>query len=517
MFKASFPPGFTSLADQIALHARFRPREIALIEGDRSHDWTSYDAIGNRIGRSLTAAGVQQGDRVAMLVSNSIWAHELMLGIWRAGAVVAPLSPLLTADILAGMLSDAGAGLLFASAPYAGLAQAAAAVADSHVILEGESFNLFTKDQAGTPSGIRSGPDDLSVIIYSSGTTGIPKGIAHSHFARSGFAIQFAAEFRFHYHSVALSVIPPHSNGAWLAWLPAMQMGATTLILPQFTPDTFIAAVRKHRPSHGFIVPAMCTVLLEHPEIESAGLECFEAAITAGAPMPEAMKQEMRRLTGNGLYELWGLTEGVATIICPQDMARRMQSVGRPVLGSDIRLIDEDDQDITFESVGEIVGRTTGMMSGYWNRPDANAELVWKDALGQTFIRTGDIGEFDSDGFLTLRGRSKDMIISGGINVFPVDIESVLLSHDGVRDATVFGVEHDKWGETPIAFVIPVQGASQSAEELQSWANQRLAKHQRLHNLILITEDFPRNALGKVLKNELKNDYQARLQHCGAE
>lgn len=508
MFEASLPSTFTSLADQIALHGCFRPHETALIEGDRSHDWTSYDAAGNRIGRSLIVAGIQKGDRVAMLVSNSIWTHELMLGIWRAGAVVVPLSPMLTADILAGMLSDAGAGLLFASESYAELARAATAKNDSRLILEGESFDLFTEGQADTPCGIHSSPDDLSVIVYSSGTTGTPKGIAHNHYARSSSAIQLAAELRFHYHSVALSVIPPHSNGAWLSWLPAVQMGATTVILPKFTSDTFIAVVRKYRPTHGFIVPAMCTVLLEHPEIESAGLECFEAAITGGAPMPEAIKQEMRRLTGDGLYELWGLTEGVATIICPQDMATRTQSVGRPVLGCDIRLIDGQDRDISFKGVGEIVGRTSfGMMSGYWNRPDANAEVVWKDAQGKVYIRTGDIGEFDTDGFLTLLGRSKDMIISGGINLFPVDIESVLLTHDGVHDVTVFGVEHEKWGETPIALVILTEGARINAEELQYWANQRLAKHQRLQDLVLRSEDFPRNALGKVLKNELLENY----------
>ncbi|ANO50571.1 class I adenylate-forming enzyme family protein [Woeseia oceani] len=506
-----FSPGFTSLAEQIALHGTYRGAEIALIEGDQRLSWSDYNAAGNRIGNTLLHAGVARGDRVGMLVTNSTWAHEVLLGIWRAGAVAVPLSPMLNAEALNRMLTDAGVTTLFTSTEYKALADAAMP-AKGQVVAAGPAFASWLETQSSDNPGITLRAEELAVIIYSSGTTGTPKGIAHSHGARLAFASTFAAEFRFHYRSVALSAIPMHSNGAWLSWSPAKWMGATTAILPAFTPDAFIDAVRSLKPTHGFIVPAMAQALLAHPDIENAGLTCFESAITAGSPMPEPVKREIQRLTGNALYELWGLTEGVATIMSPQDMQTNWHSVGRPILGCDLRIVNASGQDITFEGTGEIVGCSDGLLSGYWNRAEANADLVWKTVDGRTYIRTGDVGEFDEQGFLTLRGRLKDMILSGGLNVYPIDIESVLLSHAAISDAAVIGVDDDKWGEVPVAFVVLSATQNVDAASICDWVNERLAKHQRVREVIVYESSFPRNTLGKVMKLQLLQEYNARLQ-----
>lgn len=504
----SLEPTFTGLSEQIALHGRFRSNKAALWEWDRRLDWKSYDETGNSIGHALADSGISPGDRIGMLVSNSIWAHELLLGIWRAGAVAVPLSPMLSGDAIQRMLVDAGAKMMFASKHFESLATGASA-GQLPVVVDGDAFNSWLDRSRIEPLGIRNSADDLAVIIYSSGTTGTPKGIAHSHGARLSFAAGFAAEFRFHYETVALSAIPMYSNGAWLSWSPAKWFGACTAILPTFSPADFFAALQTYRPTHGFIVPAMAHAILAEPDIEDAGLQCFETAITAGSPMAESMKGRLQKLTGNALYELWGLTEGVATIISPADMPSHPNAVGRPILGCDIRIIDAEDRDVSFTSTGEIVGYSAGLMSGYWNRPNANTAILWQDDNNRTFIRTGDIGELDEDGFLTLRGRLKDMIISGGINVYPIDIESVLITHDQVLDAAVVGVDDEKWGEVPVAFARLDTDAD--AEIVLQWLNQQLAKHQRVRAIVSHPEDFPRNTLGKVLKDDLKQSYYAQL------
>lgn len=499
-----FSPAFTSLSEQVAIHGKFRANDIALQYGDHQISWSAYDTSGNKIGQRLMSAGIEKGDRIAMVVNNHSWAHELLLGIWRAGAVAVPLSPMLDASSLARMLSDAGAKFVFSSSDYDELVIQATSAGITH-IPEGDSFRSWLGESPDDAPKVELTAEDLAVIIYSSGTTGTPKGIAHNHASRHSFASGFAAEFRFQSRSVALSSIPMHSNGAWLSWSPAMWIGARTVILPTFTPEAFIKAVKKHSPTHGFIVPTMAKALLTHPEIEHAGLDCFEVAITAGSPMPEATYNKINQLTGNALYELWGLTEGVATVITPPEKLERPCSVGRPMLGCDIRLIDAHDNDVTFSGVGEIVGRSAGQMSGYWNRQDANTDLLWRSKEGKSYLRTGDLGEFDCNGYLTLRGRTKDMIISGGLNVYPVDIEALLIRHDAVSDATVIGVEDEKWGETPVAFVILTATYEHTnPDTLLAWANKQLATHQRLSKLLIHTGDFPRNTLGKVVKPQLK-------------
>lgn len=505
-FDLPLQPVFTGIAQQIAIHGRFRAHQVALIEGTRKVTWQDYNRTANRIANALIALGVKPGARIATVLSNCVWAHELLLGIWRAGAIMVPLSPLLSRDALATMIRDCDASIVFASPEYALAARAA--TSERLVLTEAElqERTLLTDDQAPT---IVIEPHDLAVIIYSSGTTGTPKGIAHSHESRLKFGAYFAAEFRFHPHARSLSCVPIHSNGAWLSWLPAKWIGATTVILPRFSADDYLNIVKEHAPTHGFAVPTMAAALLQHPRIEEIGLDCFETLITAGAPMPGHVKREIQRLSKQALFELWGLTEGVATLIDPTDMRERPGSVGRAMLGCDIRLIDSNDNDVTHSGIGEIVGRSAAMMSGYWNRPDANEAIIWRDAQGTRFIRTGDIGEFDAAGFLTLRGRKKDMIVSGGLNIYPIDIESCLLQHEAVQDAAVIGIEHEKWGEAPVAFVTLKSGTAIDAATLQGWVNERLAKHQRLQDLRIHSGDFPRNTLGKVLKNQLVDVYRA--------
>lgn len=508
MASLPFAPVFVGLDQQIAIHGRFRGDEIALIQDSEQVTWRQYNERANRVARILIRLGVRRGDRVASVLENTIWAHEVLLGVWRAGAVMVPLSPLLSDTTLGTMLTDCEPKLFLVD--DANLERSRQVARGVKTIGETEFASLISVVDGGD-TDIVNGPHDPAVIIYSSGTTGTPKGIAHCHESRLKFAAYFAAEFRFTSHARTVSCVPIHSNGAWLSWAAAKWMGATTVVLSRFDPGAFLKIVETYQPTHGFLAPSMAHSLLGHERIETVGLRCFQTLITAGSPMPDVMKRELQRLTDHGLYELWGLTEGVATIMTPEDMKSRLGSVGRPMLGCDIRLIDGEGKDVTGRSVGEIVGRSAQMMSGYWNRRDANEEIHWIDETGIRFIRTGDVGEFSEDGFLTLRGRLKDMIISGGLNVYPVDIEAVLLQHPKISDVAVAGVMHPKWGEVPVAFVRLKFGAAVAGTDLMEWANAQLSKHQRVKHLYLIAGDFPRNSMGKVIKRDLLKE------HCGMD
>ena len=317
-------PVFTSVSEQISIHGRFRPNDIALIEGDREVSWAQYNDAANWLAARLSAQGVTRGDRIGLLVANELWAHEALLAIWRCGAAAVPLSTMLKAAQLRVMVEDAGCVALLASPEYKQLACEASGTLPVFTV---SSLAALAKSHEFIPYCPER--EDLAVIIYSSGTTGLPKGIAHSHESRFSFASNFAAQFRFDARSVALSCIPMHSNGAWISWLPAKWVGATTLILPAFSADAYLGIVRRHAPTHGFAVPTMASALIQHPDIERVRLECFETLITAGSPMPANVKRAMQALSNHALYELWGLTEGVATIIIPEEMKLHPESVGR--------------------------------------------------------------------------------------------------------------------------------------------------------------------------------------------
>lgn len=497
-------PQFISLSEQVSLHGLYRANEIAYIEGDRSVDWLTLNRNANQIAIALTNLGVQPGDRVAMLYGCQIEAFEVLIGIWRAGAAFAPLSPMLTAELVSSLGSDVGAKILISGNEFSAIAEEAAALSDlDHY----SGASLLDHKSDGNVVSVRNQPDELSNVIYSSGTTGQPKGIAINHSARASLASAQGAAMGFTPNSTAYLAIPPHSNGAFLMWGTALYFGTKTVLQPKFDVEDFINIVQRWRPTHGFVVPTMCHALLNHPEIEKIGLECFECALTGGAPMPEALKREMLRLTENGFAELWGLSEGLATYIAPGEMTGRYRSVGRPLSGTEIHLLDTDSNELTKDGVGEIIGRSTYLMDGYWDRPEASREIEWISPEELTYIRTGDIGQIDEEGYLTIRGRIKDMLISGGLNVYPVDIEMEFLKCDEVEAAAVVGVPHEKWGETPIAFLNILPGSEFDKNFVMKNVNERLAKHQRVSDVVIWEGEFPRNALGKTVKYEMRDAY----------
>jgi acyl-CoA synthetase (AMP-forming)/AMP-acid ligase II len=501
-----------SLPEIWATHARFSPDKIAAICGEERLSWAEFDAGTARIANLLIAEGVSRGEPVALVMTNSLDMLQVMFGIVRAGACMVPVSALLTPPQIAAMIADSGATLLFASPGTRELIEAAAPPAGVRRVaigFTGEGWidgDALRADASPADPCIRPAPGDPFNIIYSSGTTGLPKGIVQAHRARSHFAWAIALELGMTSDTVALATTALYSNGTQFMVLPPLLAGGTIVILESFTPAACLAAIERHRVTHSFLVPTQCIVTLEDPACGRHDLSSLRSLLSAGSPLrADTRAAVIERLTPN-LYELYGFSEGFATMLKPGDRPARAGSVGKPVIGFDLRVVGSDDREWPPGEIGEIAGYGTGMMTGYHNRPDLDEAIVWHAPDGRTFLRSGDLGLVDREGFLHIVDRKKDMIISGGFNIYPTDLEAVVAQHPAVQDVTVFGIPHPKWGETPVALVIaraPVDGA-----ELLAFANARLARNQRLAAVELRTA-FPRNALGKVLKRELREAWAA--------
>ena len=289
--------------------------------------------------------------------------------------------------------------------------------------------------------------------------------------------------------------------------MPTMLAGGTTVMMTMFAPGDFLEIVQKERGNIAMMVPTQYQAVLNHPDVNKYDLSSLTLLACAGATLPVPLKKQIIEKFGNILIEAYGITEGVATGISPEYILEKPTSVGIPVFGADVRIIDDDGKELPVGEVGEIVGYSHWFMKGYHNNLKATAEMVWLDERDRTFIRTGDMGRLDEDGFLYIVDRKRDMIVSGGLNVFAIDIEGVLRQHEEIKDVAVIAIPHVKWGETPLALVIRQPGAKSTEEEIKQWANARLAKHQRISSVEFREEDFPRNVLGKILKRVLREPY----------
>jgi len=315
--------------------------------------------------------------------------------------------------------------------------------------------------------------------------------------------------FGYSRETVTLLATPLYSNTTLVVFFPTVAFGGTVVLMEKFDVDRYLALAERRHVTHTMLVPVQYQRLMASPRFGAHDLSSFHMKFCTSAPFAAALKADVLARWPGGLVEFYGMTEGGGTcILAAHEHPDKLHSVGQPVEGHDIRLIDEDGRELPRGATGEVVGHSAGMMAGYHGQPAKTAEAEWFDATGKRFIRTGDVGRFDDDGFLTLVDRRKDMIISGGFNLYPSDLEAVLRGHPAVADAAVAGVPSERWGETPAAWVVVREGATVAAEELRAWANGRLGKTQRIAHLALVDE-LPRSAIGKVLKRELRDRFVA--------
>lgn len=519
------PIAFHSLAlgRLLERHARYRPRHTAVVApagaaGARETrlTWREWDAYVNRCANGLAQLGVGRGDRVATVLGNRL---ELLATYWacaKLGAAAVPLSPLLNAAGLRSLLDDATPRVVLASSDQLAMLDAVrregrSAAAARWILVDAAGDDeaagylafsaLHAQSSVDSPrAAVEAG--DLATIMYTSGTTGLPKGIQHTHFIRAMYALLMASAFRMSPESVVLHSGAIVFNGAMVKMYSAFMLGATYIVHRSFDAEEFIATVERERVTHVMLVPAQIIAILSAQGFEPARLASLECVLSLGAPLHVEWKERLMRLLPRRFYELYGLTEGFVTILDRDDAERKAGSVGVPPPFYDMRIVGVDDRDLPPGEIGEIVGRGPITMPGYVNRPEATAV-----ALRNGWLYTGDLGFIDDEGYLHLVDRKKDMIDSGGVKVYPKDIEEVIAQHPDVLEVAVFGIPHDKWGETPLAAVVLKTGATTAAPDLKDWINARVAaKYQRVDRVVIV-DDFPRSAAGKTLKREMREAY----------
>jgi long-chain acyl-CoA synthetase len=305
--------------------------------------------------------------------------------------------------------------------------------------------------------------------------------------------------------AVAILSTPLYSNTTLASFLPAVAGGATCVLMPKFDSLDFLGLCERHRVTAAMLVPVQYRRILEVPQFDDFDLSSFRVKFSTSAPFPAELKREVLSRWPGGLIEIYGMTEGgVVCVLLAHQFPDKLHTVGTWATSSDLKVIDDEGRVLTPGTAGEIVGRSGSMMDGYLNQPEKSADAEWWSPEGLRYIRTGDIGSVDQDGFVTLVGRKKDMIISGGFNIYPSDLEAALVGHHAVEEVAVVGAPSFKWGETPVAFVALKDGSDTDVEELRDFANASLGKNQRISE-VRIVDALPRSAIGKVLKTELKD------------
>ncbi len=499
-------------------HARYRGDHIALVVSGRQLTYRQLNAEVNRLANALLAAGLGKGDKFTTILPNCL---ELMVAYWAAaktGIVIVPASPLLQDAGLATLMTDSDTVLVIGDASFADpldrIRTDLPAVAADRYILVGSnaerpgfrSYDRFVAEASeDNPPDAGIGDDDMYNIMYSSGTTGQPKGIVHTHYVRAMYCMIFAETFRVIPESVVLHAGSIVFNGSMVDLMPWMFVGGTYILHETFDADQVIEAIAKWKVSHIVMVPSQIISILNSPAFEPRKLESLEMLQNIGAPLLLEHKQKLNDLLPGRFYELYGLTEGLMTVLDKHDSMRKVGSVGCAPPFMEIRILHEDGGECAPGEVGEIVGRSPCMMPGYYKRPD-----LTEKAIIDGWLHSGDAGYLDEDGYLFLVDRIKDMIISGGVNIYPHDIEEVMIQHPAVCEVAVIGVADDKWGEVPVATVCLMEGEEVSVEDLVAWTNQRVgAKFQRIKDAVIYKE-FPRNVAGKVLKREMREEYSAK-------
>ncbi len=489
-----------NLALNLTVTASEHPDEIAVKLDDAAFDYRLLDNASQRVSAMLKKEGIEPGDRVAIMLPNVPYFPAVYYGILRAGAVVVPMNVLLKGREVAYYLSDSGARMIFAWHGFIEAAEQGAQDAGVQVVpvKPGEIEGLIFAHEPDEDVAERAA-DDTAVILYTSGTTGKPKGaeLTHSNLRRNVAAS--ARLFDLGVGDVIFGGLPLfHSFGQTCTMNAAISAGATVTLLPRFDPAKALEVIERDRCTVFEGVPTMYGALLNHPDREKFDVGCLRVCASGGASMPVEVMRGFEEAFGCKVLEGYGLSETspVASFNHP-DRERKPGSIGTPIDGCEFRLVDDDGNDVAAGEIGEILIKGHNVMKGYWGRDDATAESI-KDG----WFASGDMAKVDDDGYYFIVDRKKELIIRGGYNVYPREVEEVLYEHPAVREAAVVGIPHDEWGEEVGAAVALKDGESADADELIAFVKDQVAGY-KYPRRIWFVDELPKGPTGKILKREI--------------
>jgi len=506
------------LFDQVSDFARQRAECTALITGSRQISYRELIDRARRVANSLSALKLERQSRVAILCGNRHEFFEIWQGASMAGHVLTPINVRLAAREIAFILNNSQARLLFVDEAFHGLVQEIAGelpvvqqvfTLGSH--LEWPSYSDWRDEQsadAPPPSSLRPpAPQDTVVQMYTSGTTGFPKGVELDHTSVRACARAMMGLAAWSPGEVALVTAPLfHTAGCAYAHC-ALQSGGTVVLLEELSPTAVLEVIEKHRVSDALLVPALIRMVLESPQCADTDFSSLRRILYGASPIPVSSLRQAMQVFACDFEQGYGLTEcvGPVAMLRPQDHdgGRKMQSCGKAVPGMVIRVVDADGNECATDEVGEIIIEGPQLMKAYWNRPDDT-----RDVIRAGWLHSGDAGYYDADGYLYIHDRLKDLIVSGGENVYPAEVEGVLAACSGIADVAVIGVPDERWGEAVKALVIPQPGSEISARDITAYARQHMAGFKCPKSVDFV-DSIPRNPSGKILKKVLREPYWA--------
>ncbi len=491
-----------NLASIVTESAARVPESPAVRLGGTALTYAELDERSARLAALLREKGLQEGDRVGVMLPNVLEFPISYYGVLRAGCVVVPMNVLLKRREIAFYLEDSGAKLLLAWHGFAEEARGGAADAGAELIeVEPESFAALLAGQEPVTEVAATDENDTAVILYTSGTTGKPKGAELTHLnlhRNADVASRTTCEIEA--GDIVFGGLPLfHSFGQTVGMNATLKVGACLSLVPKFDPAEALETMQRDGITHFYGVPTMFGALLHHPEREDYDTSALRTCITGGASMPVEVLRGFEQAFGAIVLEGYGLSETspVSSSNHP-DKERKPGSIGTPLEGVEMKVVDEDDNEVAQGEVGEIVIRGHNIMKGYWQRPDATAE-----AMRGGWFHSGDMARTDEEGYFYIVDRKKDLIIRGGYNVYPREVEEVLYEHPKIREAAVIGVPHDEWGEEIGAAVVLHEGEALDPEEVSAYVKERIAAY-KYPRLVWFLDDLPKGPTGKILKREIE-------------